>query len=158
MIRLRRYKHEMPQLNTASLPDLIFSVLFFFIIVTHIREVTVKVKYAVPAGTELTKLARKHTVTHIYIGRPVNALGQVTGDRTCVQVNDKVATVGEVADFVARERSGMSEEDAPKMTVSLKADKNTDMGTVTDVKQALRKAGALKISYSAVDNGDKKGK
>ena len=55
----RRLRHDVPALNTASLPDLIFTVLFFFMIVTHMRQVTLKVQYQVPAGTELTKLTKK---------------------------------------------------------------------------------------------------
>jgi len=55
----RRRKHDIPELNTASLPDLIFTILFFFMLVTHMRKTTVKVKYQVPQGTELTKLVKK---------------------------------------------------------------------------------------------------
>ena len=64
----RRRRQDVPALNTASLPDLIFTVLFFFMIVTHMRQVTLKVQYQVPAGTELTKLTKKSAVTYIYIG------------------------------------------------------------------------------------------
>lgn len=67
----RRRDHEVPGLNTASLPDLIFTVLFFFMIVTHMREVQVKVKYQVPQGTELERLTKKSAVSYIYIGKPL---------------------------------------------------------------------------------------
>ena len=63
-------KREMPELNTSSLPDLIFSILFFFMIVTSMREVTLKVEFNVPAGTELQKLEKKSLVSYIYIGPP----------------------------------------------------------------------------------------
>ena len=69
MSLFRRQRREVPMLNTAALPDLIFTVLFFFITVTHMREVTLKVKYRVPEGTELTSLVKKSAVTYIYIGR-----------------------------------------------------------------------------------------
>ena len=49
-------KRGMPELNTSSLPDLIFTMLFFFMIVTTMREVTLKVQFKVPQATELEKL------------------------------------------------------------------------------------------------------
>lgn len=150
MSLFRRTRREVPLLNTAALPDLIFTVLFFFITVTHMREVTLKVKYRVPEGTELTKLVRKSAVTYIHIGRPTDEMRRTVGDRTRIQINDKYADVDEVADFVAGERRRMSPEDAQIMSVSVKADRRTDMGTISDVRQALRRGGALRVNYSAV--------
>lgn len=141
---------EMPEMNTSSLPDLIFTILFFFMIVTSMREVSLKVKFKVPAGTELTKLEKKTCVSYIYIGQPTDNLRPYMGSATRIQMNDKYADVSEVMDFVNAERSKLSPEDAPKMTISIMADRNTSMGIITDVKQALRKSYALKINYSAV--------
>lgn len=145
----RRTRREVPMLNTASLPDLIFTVLFFFITVTHMRQVTLKVKYRVPEGTELTRLVKKSAVTHIYIGKPTDEMSRVVGNETCVQVNDKYADMDEVTDYVAGERNRMSPEDAQAMSVSVKADRETEMGVIADVRQALRRAGALRVNYSA---------
>lgn len=141
---------EVPGLNTSSLPDLIFSVLFFFMIVTHMRQVTLKVKYQVPQGKELTRLTKKSAVSYIYIGKPVStATGKQIGDTTLVQLNDKYATPAEVMDYLVAEKKRMSAEDQQQMTVSIKADKDTKMGIITDVKQALRQAKALRVNYSA---------
>lgn len=149
MSMFRRKDHEVPGLNTSSLPDLIFTVLFFFMIVTHMRQVQMKVEYKVPQGTELERLTKKSTVSYIYIGRPTLQMQPSVGTGTRIQLNDKIADVSDVADYIASERSHMAPEDLKKMTVSIKADRNTRMGIITDVKQALRKSGALKINYSA---------
>lgn len=142
----RRASHQVPGLNTAALPDLIFTVLFFFMIVTHMRKVELKVKYQVPAGTELSRLTKKSTVTYIYIGR-----GEGGSDaKMRVQLNDKLSEVSDIVDYIVEERKRMSPEDVGKMTVSIKADRQADMGLITDVKQALRQANALRINYSAV--------
>ena len=141
MSLFRQKKRRMPGLNTASLPDLIFTVLFFFMIVTHMRKVAVKVKYQVPQGTELTRLVKKSTVSYVYIGENRGAM--------VVQLNDKLATPAEVEGYIKAERDRMNPDDAQQMTVSIKADRKADMGIITDVKQALRHANALKISYSA---------
>ena len=143
MSMFKRKDHSVPGLNTASLPDLIFTVLFFFMIVTHMKENQMKVKYQVPQGTKLERLAKKSTVSHIYIGKPYKG-----GEDNAVQVNDKIVDAADVEDFIAAERKRMAPDDAKNMTVSIKADKKADMGVVTDVKQSLRRANALKILYS----------
>ena len=164
MSLFRQKKRRMPGLNTASLPDLIFTVLFFFMIVTHMRKVAVKVKYQVPQGTELTRLTKKSTVSYIYIGEPYHPspltshLSPPTSHLsppTTIQLNDKFATAAEVEDYIKAERSRMLPADAQQMTVSIKADRQADMGVVTDVKQALRHANALRINYSATQKRKK---
>ena len=140
-------KRGMPALNTSSLPDLIFTLLFFFMMVTTMSEVELKVRFQAPFGTELAKLEKKSLVTFIYIGEPTD-LSSGTASR--VQINDSfVSQEGDVRDFVNEERAKMNEEDKPLMQVSLKIDGDTKMGIVSDVKTELRQASALKINYSA---------
>lgn len=153
MSMFRHRRREVPGLNTSSLPDLIFSVLFFFMIVTHMRQVTMKVEYQVPQGKELTRLVKKSAVSYIYIGRPSADMRSKMGDSTRIQLNDKYASPAEVMDYISSEKKRMSAEDQQLMTVSIKADKHTKMGVITDVKQALRQAKALRINYSATENG-----
>ena len=150
-------KREMPELNTSSLPDLIFTILFFFMIVTTLREVTLKVQFRVPQATELEKLEKKSLVSFIYIGKPLPEFQKKMGttdriqlnDKFRIQLNDKFSESNEVQDYIYQERENMKEEDKPFMTVSLKVDAKTKMGIVQEVKQALRQAYALKINYSA---------
>lgn len=151
MSRFRRRNHEVPGLNLASMPDLIFTVLFFFMIVTHMRQTELKVRYVVPQGTELEKTGHKGSVVYLYIGQPVDEQGRATGDETRIQLNDRYVTVQEIPGAIAEARNQMSSEDRMRMTVSIHADKSTDMGVVNDVKQALRQAGALRINYSATN-------
>ncbi|MCE2617160.1 MAG: ExbD/TolR family protein [Phocaeicola sp.] len=143
-------KRGMPALNTSSLPDLVFSILFFFMMVTSMREVTLKVQFKAPAATELEKLEKKSLVSFIYIGKPTQEYARKIGTESRIQLNDKFAEPSEVGDYIYQERENMSEADQPFMTVSIKADRDTKMGIITDVKQALRKAYALNINYSAV--------
>lgn len=140
---------EMPEMNTSSLPDLIFTILFFFMMVTTMREVTLKVKFDKPVGTQLEKLARKSCTSFIYIGQPTEAMRAQVGSGTRIQLNDKYADANEVYDYVISERNGLAEVDKPFFTVSIKADHQTPMGIITDVKQVMRKAYALKMVYSA---------
>ena len=65
-----------------------------------------------------------------------------------IQVNDKYADLNDIKDYVIGERERMTPEDRQKMTISIKADKETRMGVVTDVKEALREVDARKINMS----------
>lgn len=143
----KKTSREMPEMNTSSLPDLIFTILFFFMIVTTMREVTLKVKFTTPQGTELEKLGKKSTVSFIYIGPPTDALRAQMGSGTRIQLNDRYAEAREVMDFVAQERQGMTNQ--AEQTISIKANVRTQMGYITDVKEVLRKSWALRINYSA---------
>ena len=144
----------MPKLNTSSLPDLIFSLLFFFMMVTTMREVTLKVQFKAPQGTELEKLEKKSLVTFIYVGVPTAEFQKQLGSESRIQLNDSFAEVSEIQDYIIGERASMKEEDQPQMTVSLKVDRDTKMGIVTDIKEALRRAYALKINYSAMQRAN----
>jgi len=140
-----------PTLNTAALPDLIFTVLFFFMIVTTMRQVEPLVSYRVPQGKQLTRLVHKSSVTYIYIGRATPSLRSEVGDSTFIQLNDKLATPADIGPFIAKERSRMSAEDRRRQVVCIRADRDVDMGVVADVKMELRKAKATRIIYSATE-------
>jgi biopolymer transport protein ExbD len=143
-------KREMPELNTSSLPDLVFAILFFFMMVTSMREVTLKVEFRHPSATELQKLEKKSLVTFIYVGKPnTPELRAKMGNEPRIQLNDQISEISEVGAYIGQEKASMKEEDQPFMTTSIKADKETNMGIITDLKQALREAYALKINYSA---------
>lgn len=149
--RFQRPDHSVPELNMASMPDLIFTVLFFFMTITHMRDVEHKVNYIVPAGTEVQKLEHKSSVVNIYIGRPMDRPG---GDFV-IQLNNELATVNDISRFVEHERKRMNAEDQDRMKVSIKADRDVPMRMINEVKQALRKAYALDVSYAATEKQSK---
>lgn len=155
MSRFRRHKREMPGLNLASMPDLVFTVLFFFMIVTHMREDNIRVRFTVPQGTELEKTEHRGSVIHVYIGHPTDSQGNSNNNETRIQVNSKSVTIDQLPKAIATERDHMSSEDCQHMVVSILADSQTDMGLISDVKQALRQAGALRINYAATNRTDK---
>ena len=150
MAKIRRNeKREMPALNTSSLPDIIFMLLFFFMSVTSMKEVTYKVQFTTPQASELTKLEKKSLVRYIYVGTPTAEFRKQYGAETRIQLDDAFADKSAIGDFIINERSAMNEQDQGLMTVSIKADKETRMGVISDIKQELRRAYALKIRYAA---------
>ncbi|MFC2098621.1 ExbD/TolR family protein [Bacteroidota bacterium] len=140
---------ELKAINTASLPDIVFMLLFFFMVTTVMRETELKISVRVPDATEIKKLEKKSLVSYIYIGKPIRSLQKTFGSEPRIQLNDAFATPEDIRDFVTSEREQMDENDQKQMTVSLKIDQDTKMGIVTDVKQELRKSSALKIMYSS---------
>ncbi|MBR2229265.1 MAG: biopolymer transporter ExbD [Prevotella sp.] len=166
-----RRRHGVPSLNVASMPDLIFTVLFFFMIVTHMRSDEVKVRLEVPAGSEVKKLTGHPAIINIYIGSQESGVrSQESGVRSqesgvrrqesgvrsqdntwLVQLNGDLVSPSEIPARISTIRSKLSPENAERLTVSFRADRHAPMGLVSDVKQALQQAYALKINYSATE-------
>lgn len=150
MSRFKKKKgNASPALNTASLPDIVFMLLFFFMTTTTMKEVELKVAIRSPEATEVTKLEKKSLVTYIYVGTPMRQYQAKFGTEPRIQLNDQFATVDDIQSYIIQERELMKETDRPLMQVSIKADYDCPMGTITDIKQALRRAQALKINYSS---------
>jgi len=141
-------KKGMPAISTASLPDIVFMLLFFFMVTTVMRETTLFVSIITPKATEIKKLQKKSLVSYIYIGSPIKRMQSSYGTAARIQLNDAFASVDEIQEFIASEQEARDEKEIPYMTTSIKADETVKMGIVTDVKQELRKANSLKINYS----------
>jgi biopolymer transport protein ExbD len=139
---------EMPAISTSSLPDIVFMLLFFFMVSTTMRETTLKVKVTLPTATEISKLEKKSLVCYIYVGPPLRQYVGQYGTEPRIQLNDQWAVVGDIPDYIEAERQSRDEADRNKMITSLKVDEYTKMGIVTDIKQELRQAAALHINYS----------
>jgi biopolymer transport protein ExbD len=118
---------DLPAVNTASLPDIVFMLLFFFMVATVMRENTLMIE--------------------IYAGKP-SAQYKNFGNQARIQLNDKFADVSDVRRFVREERASKREELIPFLTTALKVDSDANMGLVSDIKQELRKENALKINYT----------
>lgn len=142
-------KTELPPISTASLPDVVFMLLFFFMVVVQMRDVSLMVSVRVPEATEISKIEKKSLVSYIYIGEPQKQFQKVYGTAARIQLNDKWASVGDISNFIIVEREAMDEAERPQMITALKVDENTKMGIVADVKTELRKAAALHILYSS---------
>lgn len=137
-----------PAISTASLPDIVFMLLFFFMVVTVMRQNTLMVQNKLPFADQTEKLDKKDLVMYIYAGKPSPRYQETFGSEARIQLNDKFASVDEVQQFIFAERETKREELIPYLTTALKVDEETNMGLVSDIKQELRKAEALKINYT----------
>ena len=148
----RKSKKGSPAISTASLPDIVFMLLFFFMAATTMREVELKVDVStgdLPEATEIKKLEKKSLVSYIYVGQPKKSFQVLYGSEPRIQLNNQFADVRDIRDYIIAEREERDESEIPFMTTSLKVHNETKMGIISDIKQELRKASALKINYSA---------
>lgn len=148
MAKFKKKTETNPEIPTSALPDIIFMLLFFFMVTTVLRETDLLIKNKVPQATQLAKIKKKSLVSYIYIGAPKPDYAKKYGTEARVQVNDVIVDPSEIPLFVAQEKADMIESDRPKIVMSLKVDEEAKMGIVSDVKQKLRKANALKVNYS----------
>lgn len=148
MAKFSKKTETKPEIPTSALPDIIFMLLFFFMVTTVLRETDLLIKNSVPKASQLAKIKKKTLVSYIYIGAPKPEFAAKFGTEPRIQVNDVIVEASEIPLFVAQEKAAMIESDRAKIVMSLKVDSEAKMGIVSDVKQKLRKAQALKINYS----------
>ena len=146
-------KKEMPGITSSSLSDIVFMLLFFFMVTTQLRETENKVVVKLPEATEVVKLERKDLASYINIGTPTKQYQATFGTDSRIQLNDSFKSTDDIRDFIAAERESMSEGDRQFMTTVIRADEDVRMGIITDVKQELRRCSALKIMYSSRKGG-----
>ena len=147
-----RKKKTVGAIGTSSLPDVVFMILFFFMATTSMREVELQVELRgsdLPKATEIKKLEKKSLVSYIYVGKPKKEFQIIYGTEPRIQLNSSFADLSDIREYIIAERESRDEKERPFMTTSLKVHQETKMGIVTDIKQELRKAAALKINYSA---------
>ncbi|MCX6232513.1 MAG: biopolymer transporter ExbD [Bacteroidetes bacterium] len=142
----KNIRKDVPTINTGSMSDIIFMFLFFFMVITNIRETTLFVKYTPPKATDIQKLEKKSMSCSIYIGQPVKTA--VYGTEPRIQLNDQLAEVADVQEFILKERAARPENVRQLLNTILKVDKNVKMGIISDIKLELRKANALRITYA----------
>ena len=153
MSKFKKKKKGIPAVNTASLPDIVFMLLFFFMVSTTMRETDLLIKKPnLPMASEVKKLEMKSLVSTIYVGKSKDA--RIAGDK--IQVNDKIIDVKDVPSFILSEQALRKEEEVKYMTTSIKADKEANVGTILDIKEQLRDINALKVSFSTTKGNDLK--
>jgi biopolymer transport protein ExbD len=138
-----------PGISTASLPDIVFMLLFFFMVVTVLRDSELKVKVVTPFATELTKLEEKSLVNYVYVGRPVEKYQATYGTKPRIQLGDRFSEIRDIPLFLEQHKVKVPEAKRSRITTSLRIDGSVTMGIVQDVKTQLRKSGQLKLNYSA---------
>jgi len=147
----KKKEGDLPAVSTASLPDIVFMLLFFFMTVTTMKDSSLMVANTLPNASEIKKLEKKDRVIYIYVGTPTQEYQKVFGSEPRIQLNDKFANVDEVGSYILAERAKKPQELQNVLTTALKVDKEANMGLITDIKQQLREVNALKVNYTTYE-------
>ncbi|MCF6351959.1 MAG: biopolymer transporter ExbD [Cyclobacteriaceae bacterium] len=145
MAKFTKKSKTTQEIPTAALPDIIFMLLFFFMVTTVMRENTINVKQKMPDATELRKLQRKSLVSYLYIGEPKNTV--LYGDEPKIQTNDVFIELKDITLWVSKEKDKLSENERDQITIAFKSDEDVKMGLISDIEMKLRKANALKVMF-----------
>ncbi|MFJ1365655.1 ExbD/TolR family protein [Capnocytophaga canimorsus] len=138
---------ELPPVSTASLPDIVFMLLFFFMTVTEMKDSDLMVVNKVPSADQVQRLDKKDPVVYIYAGKPLPKYQDKYGTNAKIQVNDKFADVSEIAPFILQYKDGLRQELREQFITALKVDTETNMGLISDIKEKLQDVNALKLTY-----------
>ena len=148
MSKFKKKTATSQDIPTSALPDIIFMLLFFFMVTTVLRETEILVEQKIPRAEQLRKMQKKTLVSYIYIGKPKDT--NRYGEEPRIQLNDALATPEDVVQFVNQEKDKLSEAERDQITMALKVDVEAKMGIVSDVQQELREANALKVLYTSL--------
>ena len=152
MSKFKKKSNTSQEIPTSALPDIIFMLLFFFMVTTVLRETTINVKQHVPEATELRKLQRKSLVSYLYIGEPKNTV--LYGDEPKIQANDVFIEPKDVVLWVSKEKDKLTVAERDQITIALKADEDVKLGLISDVQLQLREANARKLMYTVRQKTD----
>jgi len=147
-------ERKVPTVSTASVPDIVFMLLFFFMIATQIRDYESLVVTVLPEASQSVKIEKQDYVVNISIGPPLPFYREKYGNKALIQLNDKFGKVEDIVGFIENEKHQRPEYVRSDIIYNLIIDKNTEMDIINDVKNEMRKANALKINYLA--NTDEK--
>lgn len=147
MSKFKKKTNTSTNIPTSALPDIIFMLLFFFMVTTVLREQDLLVEQRIPQASQLQKLQKKTLISYLFIGKPKNT--SMYGSEPRIQANDVLISAPEIVQWVNQERDMLSEADRGLITISMKIDKEVKMGPISDVQTELRNADARRVLYAS---------
>jgi biopolymer transport protein ExbD len=147
MGKFKKKTQTSENIPTSALPDIIFMLLFFFMVTTVLREQDILVEQKLPQATQLQKLEKKTLISYLFIGKPKNTA--LYGTEPRVQANDVLINTKDIVLWVNQEKDKLSEAERDQITISMKADREVKMGPISDVQFELREADARKLLYAS---------
>jgi biopolymer transport protein ExbD len=148
MSKFKKKSKADTNIPTSALPDIIFMLLFFFMVTTVLREQEILVEQKIPQATQLQKLQKKSLISYLYVGKPKNTA--LYGSEPRIQANDVLINTSDIVLWVTQEKDGLSEAERDQITISLKADREVKMGPISDIQFELREVDARKLMYASV--------
>lgn len=148
MSKFKKKTGTSQNIPTSALPDIIFMLLFFFMVTTVLRENEILVEQRIPQATQLQKLEKKTLISYLYVGKPKNTV--LYGTEPRIQANDVLINTKDIVLWVTQQKDNLSEVERDQITISMKADREVKMGPISDIQFELREADARKLMYASV--------
>jgi biopolymer transport protein ExbD len=152
MSKFKKKANAKQEIPTSSMPDVVFMLLFFFMVTTEMRKQSINVMQRIPEASQLRKLQRKTLIADLYIGEPKK---KDQGSDAKIQVDDVFIGTKDIVLWASRKRDDLPEIDRDQFTVNFKVDSEAKRGIIADVETELRKANARKILYSTLSKTEK---
>ena len=146
MSKFKKKTNVKQEIPTSSMPDVVFMLLFFFMVTTTLRDTSINVQQRLPEASQMRKLQRKTLVAYLYVGEPKKV--DQWGKEPKIQANDVFIQPKEIIQWVNQAKANLDEAERDQLTVALKVDNETKRGIIADVETELRKANARKLLYS----------
>ncbi|WP_162415950.1 ExbD/TolR family protein [Cyclobacterium roseum] len=148
MSKFKKKTKAETNIPTSALPDIIFMLLFFFMVTTVLREQEILVEQKIPQATQLQKIQKKTLISYLYVGQPKNT--SLYGTEPRIQANDVLINTSDIVLWVNQQKDALSEAERDQIWISLKADRDVKMGPISDIQFELREADARKLMYASV--------
>jgi biopolymer transport protein ExbD len=148
MAKFKKKAEVKQEIPTSSMPDVVFMLLFFFMVTTQLRQTTIEVRQQLPQATQLKKLARKSLVADLHVGQPTKV---VNGVEPKIQGDDVFLETKDIIRWVMEKKSTLPENEQEQLTISLKVDKEAKRGIIADIETELRKGNSRRILYTALE-------
>lgn len=149
MSKFKKKAQVKQDIPTSSMPDVVFMLLFFFMVTTELRETSINVQQRIPEASQLRKLQRKSLVTNLYIGEPRKT--EEFGKEAKIQADDVFIEPKDIVLWVTRQKDKLAENERDQLTVAMKVDSEAKRGIIADVESELRKANARKVLYTTLE-------
>ncbi|MFC1726787.1 ExbD/TolR family protein [candidate division KSB1 bacterium] len=120
------------EVNLASMPDIVFLLLFFFMVSAVFKKVQ-GIPVVLPTAEKIQKIESRRHISYLFISIKEDVI-----------VDDMVVNLQTIPDLMYAKVV-----ENPQLLTLMKIDKNVKMSIVHDVQSELRKGQCLRINYAA---------
>ncbi|MEQ9405136.1 MAG: biopolymer transporter ExbD [Cyclobacteriaceae bacterium] len=147
-MKFRKKITQKPEISTASMPDIVFLLLFFFMVTATIDRSQDQLKVQVPQARAITKIQKKFLIKELHVGFPKDP---VLGSSPRISTEDRIISITDLGNWVQEQKTELGEAYKDQMIVMLKADVDVDMGLIGDIQVELRKHNARKVLFRTLE-------
>ncbi|WP_422358796.1 ExbD/TolR family protein [Reichenbachiella sp.] len=147
-MKIRKKTSTTAEISTASMPDIVFLLLFFFMVTATIKVNEEQLNVQTPNAHSITTVDKKFLIKELFVGFPKDVR---LGTSPRISGNNKWVSLDQIGQWVQEQKSDLGEAYKDQLIVMLKVDEKVDMGLIGDIQMELRKNNARKVLYRTLD-------